>query len=143
MQLFPEVHPATLHTVLNLCKHDFFAAIDKLLYAKKCKQVFASGQQNNQKCSSAGTNANSNHNRFVPYAKAGGLPKQKTSTDTQPVTFHTSYGNVKASSNRNDKEEKQTPFALTRLCNSKQIIGSSNSEYLTSADALFVWPECI
>lgn len=37
MQLFPDTHPATLHTVLTLSKNNFFYAIDKLLYAKKCK----------------------------------------------------------------------------------------------------------
>lgn len=42
MQLFPEVHPATLHTVMSLCQNNFFAAVDKLLYAKKCKEVYNS-----------------------------------------------------------------------------------------------------
>ncbi|XP_050311292.1 uncharacterized protein LOC126746911 [Anthonomus grandis grandis] len=37
MQLFPETHPATLHAVLTACKSNFFYAIDKLLYAQKCK----------------------------------------------------------------------------------------------------------
>ncbi|XP_044259248.1 uncharacterized protein LOC123007840 [Tribolium madens] len=37
MQLFPDTHPATLHTVLVLCKNDFFCAVDKMLYAKRCK----------------------------------------------------------------------------------------------------------
>ncbi|XP_066150148.1 uncharacterized protein [Euwallacea fornicatus] len=37
MQLFPDTHPATLHTVLTLSGHNFFFAIDKLLYAQKCK----------------------------------------------------------------------------------------------------------
>ncbi|KAL1505972.1 hypothetical protein ABEB36_005413 [Hypothenemus hampei] len=37
MQLFPDTHPATLHTVLTLSKCNFFVAIDKLLYAQKCK----------------------------------------------------------------------------------------------------------
>lgn len=37
MQLFPDTHPATLHTVLMLCKNDFYSAVDKMLYAKKCK----------------------------------------------------------------------------------------------------------
>ncbi|CAH1373697.1 hypothetical protein MTP99_015074 [Tenebrio molitor] len=37
MQLFPDTHPATLHTVLTLCKNDFFCAVDKMLYAKRCK----------------------------------------------------------------------------------------------------------
>ncbi|XP_017774809.1 PREDICTED: uncharacterized protein LOC108561405 [Nicrophorus vespilloides] len=40
MQLFPNVHPATLHTVMTLCKNDFFIAVDKLLYAKKCKELY-------------------------------------------------------------------------------------------------------
>lgn len=39
MQLFPDVHPATLHTVLSICKNDFFSAVDKILYAKRCKTV--------------------------------------------------------------------------------------------------------
>lgn len=39
MQLFPEVHPATLHTVMTLCKNDFFSTVDKLLYAKRCKEL--------------------------------------------------------------------------------------------------------
>ncbi|XP_018331436.1 uncharacterized protein LOC108741225 [Agrilus planipennis] len=39
MQLFPEVHPATLHTVLFMCKNDFFCAVDKLLYIKRLRQV--------------------------------------------------------------------------------------------------------
>ncbi|XP_048517691.1 uncharacterized protein LOC109535940 [Dendroctonus ponderosae] len=37
MQLFPDTHPATLHTVLTLSKSNFFLTIDKLLYAQKCK----------------------------------------------------------------------------------------------------------
>nr|XP_023025590.1 uncharacterized protein LOC111513599 [Leptinotarsa decemlineata] len=40
MQLFPETHPATLHTVLSLCKNDFFCAVDKLLYARRCKTLY-------------------------------------------------------------------------------------------------------
>lgn len=42
MQLFPDVHPATLHTVMSLCKNDFFASVDKLLYAKRCKEIYYS-----------------------------------------------------------------------------------------------------
>lgn len=41
MQLFADVHPATLHTVLILCKNDFFRAVDKLLFAKRCKQLYS------------------------------------------------------------------------------------------------------
>lgn len=135
MQLFPDVHPATLHTVLNLCKHDFFAAIDKLLYAKKCKQVFTSRQKDTQKCSSTGTNANTNQNRFVPYSKGEGSPKNENNTAPQPVASHKSYGNVKIIANGDGKEEKPKPIALIRLCNSKhgvQILGGSNGEYLPS-----------
>ncbi|KAF7285418.1 hypothetical protein GWI33_010667 [Rhynchophorus ferrugineus] len=40
MQLFPDTHPATLHTVLTLSKNNFFYAIDKLLYAKKYKSNY-------------------------------------------------------------------------------------------------------
>lgn len=40
MQLFPETHPATLHTVLTLCENNFFRAVDKLLYAKHCKKMY-------------------------------------------------------------------------------------------------------
>ncbi|XP_045465541.1 uncharacterized protein LOC123674644 [Harmonia axyridis] len=40
MQLFPHTHPATLHSVLYICKNDFFCAIDKLLYAKRCKILY-------------------------------------------------------------------------------------------------------
>lgn len=39
MQLFPEVHPATLHTVMTMCQNNFLAAVDRLLYAKKCKEL--------------------------------------------------------------------------------------------------------
>ncbi|GJQ77102.1 hypothetical protein Trydic_g23672 [Trypoxylus dichotomus] len=45
MQLFPEVHPATLHTVMTLCKNDFFSTVDKLLYAKKCKDLVLKRRQ--------------------------------------------------------------------------------------------------
>lgn len=137
MQLFPDVHPATLHTVLNLCKHDFFAAIDKLLYAKKCKQVFTSRQKDNQKCSSTGTstNANTNQNRFVPYSKDEGSQKKENNMATQSVPSHKSYGNVKIIPNGDGKEEKPKPIALIRLCNSKhgvQILGASNGKYPTA-----------
>lgn len=44
MQLFPDTHPATLHTVLTLCKNDFFCAVDKLLYAKRCKALYNRSQ---------------------------------------------------------------------------------------------------
>ncbi|KAG5888063.1 hypothetical protein JTB14_010039 [Gonioctena quinquepunctata] len=44
MQLFPETHPATLHTVLCLCKNDFFCAVDKLLYARRCKALYSRSQ---------------------------------------------------------------------------------------------------
>ncbi|XP_044756376.1 uncharacterized protein LOC123314956 [Coccinella septempunctata] len=40
MQLFPHTHPATLHSVMYICKNDFFCAIDKLLYAKRCKILY-------------------------------------------------------------------------------------------------------
>lgn len=41
MQLFPDAHPATLHTVLMLCNNDFYSAVDTMLYAKKCKLACA------------------------------------------------------------------------------------------------------
>ncbi|XP_030758974.1 uncharacterized protein LOC115884511 isoform X2 [Sitophilus oryzae] len=44
MQLFPDTHPATLHTVLTLSKNNFFYAIDKLLYAKKYKSNYTRKQ---------------------------------------------------------------------------------------------------
>ncbi|XP_072390010.1 uncharacterized protein [Diabrotica undecimpunctata] len=44
MQLFPETHPATIHTVLTLCNNSFFQAVDKLLYAKKCKALYNRNQ---------------------------------------------------------------------------------------------------
>ncbi|XP_019868176.1 uncharacterized protein LOC109596995 isoform X2 [Aethina tumida] len=44
MQLFPEVHPATLHTVMTLSKNNFFSAVDKLLYAKRCKAMYNKNQ---------------------------------------------------------------------------------------------------
>ncbi|XP_050510699.1 uncharacterized protein LOC126887311 [Diabrotica virgifera virgifera] len=44
MQLFPETHPATIHTVLTLCNNNFFQAVDKLLYAKKCKALYNRNQ---------------------------------------------------------------------------------------------------
>ncbi|CAG9823516.1 unnamed protein product [Phaedon cochleariae] len=44
MQLFPETHPATLHTVLSISKNDFFSAVDKLLYARRCKSLFTRNQ---------------------------------------------------------------------------------------------------
>lgn len=50
MQLFPETHPATLHTVLTLCKNDFFCTVDKLLYAKRCKALYHRSQVVNKKC---------------------------------------------------------------------------------------------
>lgn len=51
MQLFPETHPATLHTVLTLCKNDFFSTVDKLLYAKRCKSLYHRSQVVvNKKC---------------------------------------------------------------------------------------------
>lgn len=50
MQLFPNIHPATLHTVLVLCNNDFFPTVDKLLYAKKLmcskKNLVQKKQQN-------------------------------------------------------------------------------------------------
>lgn len=61
MQLFPDVHPATLHTVLVLCKSDFFCAVDKLLYAKRCKQMYNNRRSAFQACSS------SKCNRHKPY----------------------------------------------------------------------------
>lgn len=45
MQLFPEVHPATLHTVMTICKNDFFSTVDKLLYAKRCKDFLLKRRQ--------------------------------------------------------------------------------------------------
>ncbi|CAH0559522.1 unnamed protein product [Brassicogethes aeneus] len=51
MQLFPDTHPATLHTVLTLCKNDFFCAVDKLLYAKRCKVMYNRRQNLYQKFS--------------------------------------------------------------------------------------------
>lgn len=44
MKLFPDVHPATLHTVLAVNKNNFFLTVDKLLHAIRCKQ-----QHSNQK----------------------------------------------------------------------------------------------
>lgn len=38
MKLFPDVHPATLHTVLAVNNNNFFLTVDKLLHAIKCKQ---------------------------------------------------------------------------------------------------------
>ncbi|KAF2884544.1 hypothetical protein ILUMI_21637 [Ignelater luminosus] len=64
MQLFPDVHPATLHTVLVLCKSDFFRAVDKLLYAKRCKQIYNKRRSVLQAC------ATSKCNRHKPYCYA-------------------------------------------------------------------------
>ncbi|VEN40214.1 unnamed protein product, partial [Callosobruchus maculatus] len=50
MQLFPDTHPATLHTVLTLCKNDFFRAVDKLLYAKRCKTLYSRGMGVIKRC---------------------------------------------------------------------------------------------
>ncbi|XP_057665500.1 uncharacterized protein LOC130899520 [Diorhabda carinulata] len=50
MQLFPETHPATIHTVLCLCKNNFFYAVDKLLYARKCKAIYIQKQPNYRRC---------------------------------------------------------------------------------------------
>ncbi|KAK4882816.1 hypothetical protein RN001_006135 [Aquatica leii] len=69
MQLFPDVHPATLHTTLVLCKNNFFCAVDKLLYAKRCKAVY-----NEQKQFIHKTNTGKLHNRYHPYS----MPKNGT-----------------------------------------------------------------
>ncbi|KAF5302647.1 hypothetical protein FQR65_LT08488 [Abscondita terminalis] len=53
MQLFPDIHPATLHTTLVLCKNNFFCAVDKLLYAKRCKAAYNEQKQFIQKTSTA------------------------------------------------------------------------------------------
>ncbi|CAH1126921.1 unnamed protein product [Ceutorhynchus assimilis] len=37
MQMFPETHPATLHTVLTMSRNKFLVAIDKLLYAQRSR----------------------------------------------------------------------------------------------------------
>ncbi|KAL3277424.1 hypothetical protein HHI36_012772 [Cryptolaemus montrouzieri] len=57
MQLFPQTHPATLHTVLYLCKNDFFCAIDKLLYAKRCKMLYNSRRSQLQQHKTQGKSA--------------------------------------------------------------------------------------
>ncbi|KAK9874983.1 hypothetical protein WA026_005798 [Henosepilachna vigintioctopunctata] len=70
MQLFPQTHPATLHTVLYLCKNDFFCAVDKLLYAKRCKMLYTNRRnqmqftKNAAKCSifNAGNRSHSLNN---------------------------------------------------------------------------------
>ncbi|KAB0802635.1 hypothetical protein PPYR_04821 [Photinus pyralis] len=49
MQIFPEIHPATLHTTMVLCKNNFFCAVDKLLYAKKYITNDVGDQQTEQK----------------------------------------------------------------------------------------------
>lgn len=61
MQLFPDVHPATLHTVMTICQNNFFAAVDKLLYAKKCKEVYNSRKTLFQQFEG------SKQNRYQPY----------------------------------------------------------------------------
>nr|XP_022903814.1 uncharacterized protein LOC111416098 isoform X1 [Onthophagus taurus]XP_022903815.1 uncharacterized protein LOC111416098 isoform X1 [Onthophagus taurus] len=35
MQLFPEMHPASLHTALSMCKNEFVSSVDRLLYVRK------------------------------------------------------------------------------------------------------------
>lgn len=60
MQLFPETHPATLHTVMTLCKNDFFGAVDKLLYAKRCKALYKRSQVMFKSCA---------FNRTHPYCR--------------------------------------------------------------------------
>lgn len=73
MQLFPDVHPATLHSVMILCKNDFFGAVDKLLYAKRCKSYYMNQRINNtqqtkntqQRYQPYNTNNNNNNNGNV------------------------------------------------------------------------------
>lgn len=60
MQLFPDVHPATLHSVMSLCKNDFFGAVDKLLYAKRCKNYYMNQRNGAQQTST-------NFHRYQPY----------------------------------------------------------------------------
>lgn len=62
MQLFPDVHPATLHTVLVLCKNQFFCAVDKLIYAKKCKEMYS----NRSSACSAATSMKTNRHKPYP-----------------------------------------------------------------------------
>ncbi|CAH1957258.1 unnamed protein product [Acanthoscelides obtectus] len=85
MQLFPDTHPATLHTVLTLCKNDFFRAVDKLLYAKRCKTLYSRGMGVIKRCPT---------NRVQPYRVYGAdypryttLPQEKKDvpTPTLPV----------------------------------------------------------
>ncbi|KAJ8921995.1 hypothetical protein NQ315_008633 [Exocentrus adspersus] len=68
MQLFPETHPATLHTVLSLCKNDFFCAVDKLLYAKRCKALYSRSQGVFKRCAM---------NRTHPYCSYGRIGNQQ------------------------------------------------------------------
>ncbi|XP_060524231.1 uncharacterized protein LOC132700733 isoform X2 [Cylas formicarius] len=67
MQLFPDTHPATLHSVLTLTKNNFFYAIDKLLYAKKCKSIY--GKRHTRHSKNAGQNKMVNEN----YSRPGAL----------------------------------------------------------------------
>lgn len=64
MQLFPDVHPATLHSVMSLCKNDFFGAVDKLLFAKRCKNYYI-----NQRTGPPPKNAH--QQRYQPYGHSG------------------------------------------------------------------------
>lgn len=68
MQLFPDVHPATLHSVMTLCKNDFFGAVDKLLYAKRCKNYYMNQRGNYQQTKTT-------QQRYQPYNNNGNMKK--------------------------------------------------------------------
>lgn len=88
MQLFPETHPATLHTVLTLCKNDFFCAVDKLLYAKRCKALYNRSQIMFKRCSSM---------RSHPYCNPN--EQCKNCTNTENNAFKNEVGQFESKTN--------------------------------------------
>ncbi|KAF5276037.1 hypothetical protein FQA39_LY00833 [Lamprigera yunnana] len=108
MQLFPDVHPATLHTTLVLCKNNFFCAVDKLIYAKRCKAVYNEQKQFFQK-----TKCNS---RYQPYV----IPNS--------VTDEATHVHASASIGVNPNSQQMMPLdATTKTFQRNQSNGSTSN----------------
>lgn len=107
MQLFPSVHPATLHTVMTMCKSDFFVAVDRLLYAKRCKELYDTKRRMFQ-C------APKNNNRYAPYSCTSDICAQGLSRMRSPNVKMEPTGKK---SSRKSRVEKNSSKSYGRVSN--------------------------
>ncbi|CAG9853987.1 unnamed protein product [Phyllotreta striolata] len=123
MQLFPDTHPATLHTVLCLCNNNFFYAVDKLLYARKCKSLYNHSQRSRRcpydrpHCSYSDSRPKKSKVldlKVLQKTSSAATTKTSKSSSAKETASASTSGNVYSSSHCTEKESTQsTSFSIS------------------------------